>query len=71
MSRRYPEGGVATATCSTGKRRYRTQDSAENVLRSMARGKKWIRRAVHGHHELRAYRCPRCDGWHLTSQVKR
>jgi hypothetical protein len=37
----------------------------------MARGKKWIRRAVHGHHELRAYRCPRCDGWHLTSQVKR
>jgi hypothetical protein len=57
--------------CSSGKQRYRSQDAAENVLRSMTRSKQWVQRCLSGHHELRAYHCQRCEGWHLTSQARR
>lgn len=41
------------------KKRYETQDQAKKALRS-CRAKGWP--------QIRYYRCPRCDGWHLTSK---
>jgi hypothetical protein len=56
---------------ATGKLRYNTQRSAENVLRQLIR--QWLANPFsydgRRREEARAYRCPECDGWHLTSQL--
>jgi hypothetical protein len=54
------------ATCAaTGKRRYRTMESAEHAFAQII---------LHGraiYRSRRAYECPHCKGWHLTSEEKR
>lgn len=60
-----------TSKCwQTGKLRYPDQSAAKDALTSIAyrralasRGSGESRRS-----ECRAYWCPRCHGWHLTSQ---
>lgn len=47
------------------KRRYRDQIDASLALAVL------VRQDKEGHTERRAYKCPRCFGWHLTSQEKR
>lgn len=44
------------------KQRYRCRDEAEAAIASCAE---------HGVRGLRAYRCPHCGGWHLTSKQAR
>lgn len=54
--------GEKQGKCESGKFRYTSQLAAE---RQMARG------VVSGNpyrREVRAYLCPKCDGWHLTSR---
>lgn len=51
------------AACPTGKLRYRDQIGAKFAL---AR----IDDADPKRREKRAYRCPSCRGWHLTSKPK-
>ena len=49
--------------------RYRTSAGAHFALWGI-----WIDRYLRGRrnrHERRAYACPHCSGWHLTSQPKR
>ena len=49
--------------------RYRTSAGAHFALWGI-----WIDRYLRGRRrrrERRAYACPHCDGWHLTSQPKR
>jgi len=50
--------------CPTGKRQYRTRLDAEIVLALR------IPRKAHNRekNERRAYRCPQCHRWHLTSR---
>jgi hypothetical protein len=55
----------------TGKQKYKSQEGAENFLRTLVRSKRYARRAAFGTAEIRAYHCPHCDGWHLTHQSKR
>lgn len=43
--------------------RYRSMESAERVLAQILTGKS----KRYGHVERRAYECPSCGGWHLTS----
>lgn len=50
-------------TCA--KRRYRDRVAALMALVSIDKADK------HGHDEQRAYKCPHCKGWHLTSEDKR
>ncbi|MFC8273788.1 hypothetical protein ACFUJR_14945 [Streptomyces sp. NPDC057271] len=48
-------------TCISGKARYRDELAAKLALARIDVG--------HGNrHECRAYRCPACRGWHLTSR---
>lgn len=53
--------------CETGKVRFGGEREAHRKLRkaqkSFARGGRRFRQKV----ECRAYRCPICRGWHLTS----
>lgn len=49
---------------STGKVRYRTQQSAERRLAHLI-----LHTARHA--PCRAYPCEHCDGWHLTSKPRR
>lgn len=51
-----------TSSCPSGKVRYRDQIGAKFALAVINRrgGKK--------RREQRAYRCPTCNGWHLTSR---
>lgn len=50
------------------KRRYRSRLRAQRAL-----GKIAMRRQRQGQdssgHEMKIYRCPRCSGYHLTSQL--
>lgn len=49
--------------------RYRTEIDAKIALsRAETTG---ARRSDEKRKEARAYRCPRCNGWHLTSQARR
>lgn len=48
--------------CPTGKHRYRDNIAARLALAG-------IDRTAPKRREKRAYRCPRCRGWHLTSQT--
>lgn len=52
--------------CPTGKTRYADQHQAEHVLRRIWATPKPGRRL-----ERRAYHCPDCLGWHLTSSPPR
>ncbi|TFI30103.1 hypothetical protein E4P36_04965 [Streptomyces sp. 4R-3d] len=57
--------GVVTAACPSGKRRYRDRVGAQLALAVIRR------RGTARRRETRAYRCPACRGWHLTSQQQR
>ena len=57
MTRRAP-----AATCRTGKARYRDGVAAKLALARIDPGDGRRR-------ERRAYRCPHCRGWHLTSRA--
>lgn len=48
--------------CPSSKRRYRDEIAAKLALAELDRKDKA------GHTERRAYRCPQCGGWHLTSK---
>lgn len=50
------------SVCLTGKRRWRTRLDAKIALADINRRDRQQRR------EQRAYRCPICNGWHLTSR---
>ena len=50
-------------TCATGKHRFKDRISALVALAESARSAKNYR------NEVRAYECPRCRGWHLTSKA--
>jgi hypothetical protein len=55
--------------CSTvSKLRYATKDRAEEALATVDE----LSRAAHwgGPREVRAYECPWCHGWHLTSKAE-
>ncbi|MFF2383686.1 hypothetical protein [Streptomyces sp. NPDC058108] len=52
-------------TCPTGKRRYRDRIGAQFALAEA------VNRDTERRREKRAYRCPACRGWHLTSKPKR
>lgn len=58
--------------CKTGKVRYRDELTAKVVLVS-CRARAALRRGRSGQkrHEGRAYRCPFCYGWHLTSKPRK
>ena len=49
--------------CRTGKQRYRDRIAALLALTELPDTPK--------RREQRAYRCPHCRGWHLTSQPQR
>lgn len=49
-------------TCLTGKRRYRDRIGAQLALAVIKKRTSWKGR------ETRAYHCPTCHGWHLTSK---
>lgn len=50
--------------CSSGKQRFRDELSAKMALANIGRQDRDQAR------EQRAYRCPSCKGWHLTSQPR-
>lgn len=58
MKRPQPVG-----TCPTGKLRYRDRIAAQLTLAG-------IDNLDPRRREQRAYRCPACRGWHLTSQTR-
>ena len=60
MARNY----VKSKRC--GKRKYRDRISALLALASTTQNRK-----ARGKDETRAYHCPICKGWHLTSQPLR
>lgn len=53
--------------CETGKRRYRDRIGALVALATVQRRDDPHRPKT----ERRAYRCPQCGGWHLTSKGKK
>lgn len=55
--------------CPTGKHRYRDQLSAMIALsQTELKGKRRGKGAGKNRYEQRAYHCPACAGWHLTSR---
>lgn len=52
-------------TCPTGKVRLRDETAAALALAEVKRKRNGLRV------EQRYYECPRCKGWHLTSQPAR
>lgn len=53
--------------CPTGKSRYRDEIAAKMALSAVQHQDKSWRPKL----EQKAYRCPLCRGWHLTSQQNR
>ncbi|MDR3084300.1 MAG: hypothetical protein LBV60_25870 [Streptomyces sp.] len=51
-----------SSTCQTGKQRFRDRLAAQLALVRIGNSNSSRRR------ETRAYRCPHCRGWHLTSR---
>lgn len=51
--------------CKTGKRRYRDRIAAQLALATLKKDDR------EGHTEERAYSCPYCGGWHLTSEEQK
>lgn len=59
-------------TCPSGKRRWPTAHAADRALISAREQRMRRSRGRHlGSIEQRIYLCPRCDGYHLTSQPSR
>lgn len=56
----------AWGVCPTGKKWYANRPAAPSAL---TRCRSCARRGDHQRGERRIYKCPRCRGWHLTSQV--
>lgn len=55
---------MAARTCPTGKLRYRDNIAAQWALAT-------INDTDPRRREQRAYACPRCRGWHLTSKPQK
>lgn len=55
------EAALRHRACES-KNRYPSRTDAEEAIASCA---------AHGTRGLHAYRCPHCDGWHLTSKPAR
>lgn len=53
---------------ATGKRKYYTEHDVKGALRSASKVRDKNRRRDRVRRECRYYKCPDCDGWHLTSQ---
>lgn len=56
-------GAKTAGSCRTGKMRFPTEIEAMIALADTNRGN-----AKSGRAESRYYRCPMCQGWHMTSQ---
>lgn len=54
-----------SADNACGKRRYPTKNQA------LTTGLRALRKPGNETVDLRAYRCPKCKGWHLTSKTDR
>ncbi|HMU35222.1 MAG TPA: hypothetical protein PKA04_00190 [Marmoricola sp.] len=56
--------------CTTGKVRFRDHLEAVQVLHSAANARKNAAElgAATNRREVRSYKCPRCHGFHITSQ---
>ncbi|MCU1356398.1 MAG: hypothetical protein JWM89_1816 [Acidimicrobiales bacterium] len=52
-----------TKRCPSGKTRFRDHEAATRALRRTESSNRMVRPA-------RAYECPRCKGWHLTSKAR-
>jgi hypothetical protein len=50
-------------SCPTGKRRYKGRPEAERGLAEVTKTQGFLR-------ERRAYYCPQCHNWHLTSEAR-
>lgn len=57
-----PRGPAVTAPSRCTKRCFRSRAKAARELRHCRNGRR---------RERRAYQCPLCSGWHLTSQKQR
>lgn len=53
--------------CVTGKHRYRTERLAQLVLIEATLR---ANRGAPSRQEVRHYECEKCQGWHLTSQLR-
>ncbi len=65
--------GHALPVCETGKLRYRDRTQAQDAL-TVAKHRGATARELGEdtrRNECRAYACPVCGGWHLTSQARR
>jgi hypothetical protein len=61
-------------TCGgSGKRRFRDHAEAVAALHCAQNSRQWAARdgMITRRREIRSYRCPMCNGWHLTSQPPR
>lgn len=56
--------------CPTGKFKIPTEGEAEEAATSLTR-KNLRQPRAHGRTAARAYQCPQCQAWHLTSQAPR
>lgn len=65
--------GHALPVCVTGKLRYRDRTQAQDALTAAKHRGATARRfgETTTRDECRAYSCPLCSGWHLTSQPHR
>ena len=55
------EAALREKACES-KNRYHSYDEAQETIAACA---------AHGTHGLHAYRCPYCNGWHLTHKPQR
>jgi hypothetical protein len=62
MRRKVAKSKRKGGRCPTGKVRYRDHASATAALRYKAPGREVT--------PVRAYPCPRCNGWHTTSKAR-
>lgn len=70
MMRRVKKPELASGICTwNGKWRYESIDSAQMALKTARAAKKQKDRIGKKHIEKRAYSCPWCVGYHLTSKV--
>ena len=53
--------------CTSGKRGYKTEAAAESAMRGIVRDP----RLRTGKQPSRAYECPGCGRWHLTSKRRK
>lgn len=65
-ARRAAPGAPSRMLCPTGKVRFAGERSALAALQRIAADA--VEAVFRARQPCRVYECPRCDGWHLTSQ---